>query len=59
MAHLFLARGAHRVAERHADDLEEQEMLFLSSEQVEAALVKGEFKVLAWATNVALALRNA
>lgn len=59
MAHLFLARGAHRVAERHADDLEEQEMLLLSREEVEAALARGEFKVLAWAANVALALRNA
>ncbi|MBI4787065.1 MAG: NUDIX hydrolase [Chloroflexi bacterium] len=54
-AHLFLARGAHRVAERSADDLEEQQLLQLSHAQVQSALAKGEFKVLAWATNVALA----
>jgi 8-oxo-dGTP pyrophosphatase MutT (NUDIX family) len=59
IAYLFLARGAHRVAERHADDLEEQEMLFLNRDEVEAALARGEFKVLAWAANVSLALRNA
>jgi len=54
--HLFLARGAYRVREPHADDLEEQELLQLSRTQVEAALRDGEFKVLAWAANIALAL---
>ena len=54
-AHLFLARGAHRIAERNADDLEEQELLLLGQAEVESALAKGEFKVLPWATNVALA----
>ena len=55
-AHLFLARAAHRVAEPNADDLEEQELLFLSRSAVEAALTAGEFKVLPWAALVALAL---
>lgn len=55
-AHLFLARGAHHAAERQADDLEEQEMLLLSLAEIKEALARGEFKVLAWATNVALAL---
>lgn len=56
MAHLFLARGAHRVAEADADDLEEQELLHLSRSELEAALAAGEFKGLPWTTVVALAL---
>ena len=55
---LFLARNAHYVIARDADDLEEQELIFLSREQVEAALERGEFKILAWAAAVAFALRN-
>lgn len=57
-AHLFLARQAHPVAEVTADDLEEQELLLLSRAEVEAALAAGEFKVLAWATALALALQH-
>ena len=56
IAHFFLARGAHPVAERDADDLEEQEMLRLSRAEVEAAVARGAFKVLAWQTVMALAL---
>ena len=56
VAHLFLARGARRIAEIRADDLEEQQLLHLSRPEVEAALAAGEFKVLAWATVVALGL---
>ncbi|MCB9078148.1 MAG: NUDIX domain-containing protein [Anaerolineaceae bacterium] len=56
-AYLFLAQGAHQVAEPDADDLEEQELLFLDQAEVEQALLGGEFKVLSWATTVALALR--
>jgi ADP-ribose pyrophosphatase len=55
-AHLFLARGARRVAEIDADDLEEQELLLLTRAQVAEALGAGEFKVLPWAAAVALAL---
>lgn len=55
-ANLFLARGAHYVQPIDADDLEEQELLLLTRTELEAALVAGEFKVLPWATNVALAL---
>ena len=54
---LFLARGAVRVTEPHADDLEEQEIILMNRAQVEEALDEGQFKVLAWAANVALALR--
>lgn len=56
VAHLFLARGARRVTEIHADDLEEQELLLLSRAELAAALAGGELKVLPWAANVALAL---
>jgi ADP-ribose diphosphatase len=56
LAHLFLARGAHRVADPSSDDLEEQELLFYSRKELEHALHRGGFKVLAWAACVALAL---
>jgi ADP-ribose pyrophosphatase len=58
MAHLYLARGARRVAAPDADDLEEQELVLLSPAELEAALVDGEVKVLGWATVIALALRR-
>jgi len=56
VAFLFLACGARRVAEPDADDLEEQELVFLSRDEARAALRAGEFKVLPWATIVALSL---
>jgi ADP-ribose pyrophosphatase len=56
-AHLFLARGARRVAQTSADDLEEQQLLRLSRSELEASLYAGEFKLLPWAAVVALALR--
>lgn len=56
---LFLARGAHPVAEPIVDDLEEQQLLRLDRAALERALREGEFKVLAWAANVALALMQA
>jgi ADP-ribose pyrophosphatase len=56
--HLFLALDAHHVGEPHSDDLEEQELLYLSQAEVEDALSRGEFKALAWAANVALALQH-
>lgn len=55
-AHLFLAGGATRVAEPNADDLEEQELVLLSRPEIENALGNGEFRLLPWAANVALAL---
>jgi len=55
-AHLFLARGAEWRQPIDADDLEEQELLLLTRAEMRAALQRGEFKVLPWATAVALAL---
>ncbi|MFH1006671.1 MAG: NUDIX hydrolase [Candidatus Latescibacterota bacterium] len=57
-AYLYLAREARSVTAPHADDLEEQELLLLGRHELEAALDSGAFKVLAWATSVALALRH-
>jgi ADP-ribose pyrophosphatase len=58
VAHFFLARQARPVSEPDSDDLEEQEMVLLTRNQVEAALSGGDFKVLPWATIMALALRR-
>ena len=55
-AYFFLARNAYRAAEPDADDLEEQELLYLSRDEVETALAGGEFKVLPWSAVMALAL---
>ena len=55
-AYFFLARGAKQVAQPCSDDLEEQDLLLLSLAEVRAALAAGEFRVLPWAANVALAL---
>jgi hypothetical protein len=57
MGHLFLARNVRYVTPRNADDLEEQEIIFLSRAEVESALAEGNFKVLAWAASIAFALR--
>ena len=56
IGHLYLARAARCVADPVTDDLEEQELLTLSRRDVESALLAGEFKVMSWATVVALAL---
>jgi ADP-ribose pyrophosphatase len=58
IANLYLARDARHVAEIDSDDVEEQELLLLSRSEMEAALDAGEFKLLPWATNIALALRH-
>jgi ADP-ribose pyrophosphatase len=55
-AHLFLARDARWVQPIDADDLEEQELVMLSRDELRSALDAGEFKILPWATAVALAL---
>jgi len=57
-AHLYLALDARPEAEINADDLEEQELLILNREEIETALMAGEFMVLPWTTAVALGLRH-
>jgi ADP-ribose pyrophosphatase len=54
---LFLARHAVQVAQSHSDDLEEQQPLFLSRDELEQALDGGAFKVMAWSAGVAFGLR--
>lgn len=54
--HLFLALNATQVAEPNSDDLEDQELLFLSRNELEDALNAGEFKILAWSAVVAMSL---
>ena len=58
IANLYLALNAVKSSEICKDDLEEQELLFLSYKEILAAMTKGEFKVLSWITVVALALRE-
>jgi ADP-ribose pyrophosphatase len=54
--HLYLARGAHQVVNPHSDDLEEQQLLRLTRLELEDALMRGEFKVLAWAATAIFSL---
>ncbi|HUJ44085.1 MAG TPA: NUDIX hydrolase [Opitutaceae bacterium] len=57
-AHFFLALDAVPAGPPVADDLEQQELLLLTRAEIEQALDRGEFKVLAWAAVVALGLRH-
>jgi ADP-ribose pyrophosphatase len=57
-AYLFLARGARPAAEARPDDLEEQEMLLLSRDELRSALFDGRFRLLPWMAVVALALHR-
>ena len=58
VGNLFLARHARQVYAIASDDLEDQEMLFFSRDELEAALLRGEFKILAWAAAVSFALHR-
>jgi ADP-ribose pyrophosphatase len=55
-AHFFRATGATWQQPPQADDLEAQELLLLTRDEVMQALAAGEFKVLPWTACVALAL---
>jgi len=54
--HLFLALNARKVTEPESDDLEDQELLLLRRDEIENALKKNEFKILAWSAVVAMSL---
>jgi len=56
IGYLWLARQARKVMEPSADDLEEQNLVYLDRSEIELALAKGEFKVMAWTACLALAL---
>jgi ADP-ribose pyrophosphatase len=54
--YFYLARNACFQGKAYSDDLEEQELLLLTTDEVRAGLLAGEFKVMAWAGIMALAL---
>jgi ADP-ribose pyrophosphatase len=54
--YLFLALEARWIAPITADDLEEQQLIYLSRTELEQALMTQQFKVLSWTTAVALGL---
>lgn len=53
--HVFLATGAHRVAEPESDDLAEATVQLLTADQAKEALFNGEISELATAAGLALA----
>ncbi len=53
---LFLALHAHKVGEPIIDDLEEMELVELTTEEAEKKLMQGEVKVMGWMTMIALGL---
>lgn len=54
--HLFLARGARWVTPISSDDLEQQELLYMNLPEVRAAMMAGEFGVMAWTAALAMSL---
>lgn len=54
--HLFLALGAYPSIDPVQDDLEEQELLFMTRSELDQALSEGRFQVLAWAATVVMGL---
>ena len=54
--YLYLALEAVPMQRAHSDDLEEQEMLVMTRDELRSALLAGEFKIASWAATVALAL---
>jgi len=57
VAHLFAAWGACKTGERGEGDLEEQELVLLTHEEMAGALMEGQFKVLTWTAAVGMGLR--
>ena len=55
-AHFFLARNAHKVTQPASDDLEEQELVELTREEVLNEVSRRNFPVMSWVAAVALAL---
>lgn len=48
-AHLYFAANAKKIQDPNSDDLEEQELIFLSKHEIEKALANSDVKVLSWA----------
>ena len=56
VGHLFLAEGCIRSGTQHTDDLEEQEMIWMTPGEVRDALLRGAYGVASWTATLALAL---
>jgi ADP-ribose pyrophosphatase len=56
--YLFLARYARQVYLIDSVDLEKQEIVVMTRDELESAPAQGKFKILAWAAAVAFALRQ-
>lgn len=54
--HLFLANACTFTGKSTSDDLEEQELLLLSRQEVRESLLRGGFGVMPWTAALALAL---
>ena len=54
--HFYLAQEASWAGKVFSDDLEEQELLLLTREEVQAALFSNEIKIMPWAMAISLAL---
>lgn len=57
-AYFFLATGVRRICDPVSDDLEEQELLWMSRNDVRTGLDDLKFKTLAWAAIMEMALRK-
>ncbi len=55
-AHLFLALDARQVAEPNSGDLEEQEIISLTRDELRTAMLNGELRMLSWAATVGMGL---
>ena len=53
----YLGLNAEKIAEPDSDDLEEQELLLMSFEEIKQSVLNGEFKVLSWTSGVLLAIQ--
>jgi ADP-ribose pyrophosphatase len=53
---LFFAQEANKVSEPRSDDLEEQELVLVTQEQLITAVLQGEFQILPWSAAIALSL---
>jgi ADP-ribose pyrophosphatase len=58
IAHLYLALDARQVAKPNSGDLEDQEIIAMSREQLREAFINGEFQMLSWSTAVGLGLAH-
>lgn len=54
--HLYLAQKAAFTQPANADDLEDQQLIFLNEQEVRQALLQGEFKAIMWTSAIALSL---